>query len=497
MKRNIKTIYIVSIIAIVAFLGMQFYWLYTRYEYSVCEYEDKVEVSIGKAIDEYYAQRDGQVPAAHSGKHFRHVFDYSMENKTDESGNQHRFITVAARRFQPWRILGLESDRELTDAEQEDALRRAMLPGRSDVDSLVVSVVADNSPRDAANWSAAEAVALEFKNPFTVSGIDSLLTKKGIDANVKLVSTKEIVWTPGISRNTSFFSPSVTITVPYSPLERKSVEVHCSVPVIHILGDMLGTLMVVAIISIILIACLLWQFRIIFRLNQLDKMRNSFITTMVHELKRPVSTLKMCVSGLRNEEMMADPAIRAELLNETKNGLDRLSTSFSKMRDLTFNNSDQIPLNCEKIELPKLVRDIIGKMTLPADKKVLFSIEMDNNIEIFADKTHISNVLVNLMENSIKYSGEQVDIVITASRCSDGPVSINVSDNGDGISESDISKVFTRFYRGRAAKTDIPGMGLGLAYVKLLVEAHGGSISVESHTHGEEKGTRFIISIPQ
>ena len=137
------------------------------------------------------------------------------------------------------------------------------------------------------------------------------------------------------------------------------------------------------------------------------------------------------------------------------------------------------------------------KIALPPDKKVSFNVEMDNDIEIFADKIHLSNVLINLIENSIKYSGERVDIVINASKYGDGSVSINVGDNGNGIPESDRNKIFTSFYRGGMAKTDIPGMGLGLAYVKLLVEAHGGSISFESHTHGEEKGTKFIISIPQ
>ena len=497
MEKNIKTIFIVSIIAIVAFLGIQFYWLYTRYEYTVFEYEDKAFKTVHETIDEYYQNRDKCIAPELADKGYRFTVNYLMENKNDESGHQHRFITVTTRRFQPWRILGLESDRELTEAEQEEALRGAMLPGRSDVDSLVVSVAADNSPSDAANWSAGAAVAVEFKNPFTVSGIDSLLTKKGIDAYVKLVRTKEIVWAHSLLRNTSFFNPSITITVPYSPLERKSVEVYYSVPVIHILGDMLGTLIVATIISVILIVCLLWQFRIICRLNRLDKMRNSFVTTMVHELKRPISTLKMCVSGLRNQKMMADSTIREELLRDTKEGLDRLSTSFSKMRDLTFNNSNQIPINCETIRLSDLVNAINEKIVLPPEKKVSFNVEMDNNLEIVADKTHLSNVLINLIENSIKYSGERVDIVINASKYGDGSVSINVGDNGNGIPESDRNKIFTSFYRGGMAKTAIPGMGLGLAYVKLLVEAHGGSISFESHTHGEEKGTRFIINIPQ
>ena len=270
-----------------------------------------------------------------------------------------------------------------------------------------------------------------------------------------------------------------------------------AVPTSHILQNMWETLVIVAIISILLIFCLLWQFRIIFRLDRMDKMRNDFVTTMVHELKRPVSTLKMCVSGLRNKDMIADTDIREELLIEAKDGLDLLSTYFSKMRDLAFNNSEQIPLNCEKIVLPRLIETVISKTTVPTGKEVSFNIDMDDNIEIFADKTHISNVLINLIENAIKYSGDEVVITIGAAIGNDGTISIRVSDNGNGIPKVDLRKLFTRFFRGNAAKTDIPGLGLGLAYVKLLVEAHGGIISVTSHTGGLQKGTQFIIRIPQ
>lgn len=103
------------------------------------------------------------------------------------------------------------------------------------------------------------------------------------------------------------------------------------------------------------------------------------------------------------------------------------------------------------------------------------------------------NILTNLIENAIKYSGNSVAIKITASSITDG-CHIAVEDNGNGISSADSSKIFNRFYRGKASATDIPGMGLGLAYVKLLIEAHGGNISVESRVG---VGSTFNMIIPQ
>lgn len=497
MAKDIRVIYIASIIAIIAFLCMQFFWLFNRYEYSIREYQNKVTEEVLSVYNEYYQYRDGYVKKEWAGKGYRNMVNYSMDYKTDSVGNRHHFLTVAAWRFQPWRILGGEVDDDFSDAEIQKAYQLARQGLYPHVDSIVVEAVIDNSPNGAANWSAAEAVYLEFQNPFEVAAFDSLLVESRVDAQVALSAMPKIEWEHSVKINHSIFNPSVTIIIPYSPLEKKSVEVKCVVPAGYLLCNMWGTLVIVVLISILLIVCLLWQFKIIFRLDRLDKIRNNFVTTMVHELKRPVSTLKMCVSGLHNPAMMADFEIREELLRETKNSLDLLATSFSKMRDLTFNNCDQIPLNCEMILLRQLVDAIIGKMTWPTGKVVTFEIEIDGNVEIFVDRTHISNVLINLIENAIKYSGDVVKITVCASLGNDGSLSIAVRDNGNGISETDIDKIFARFYRGSAANTDIPGIGLGLAYVKLLVEAHGGSISVKSHTTHPDKGTQFIINIPQ
>lgn len=497
MTKDIRIIYIVSIIAIVAFLGMQFYWLFNRYEDSIREYQGVVAERVLEAINEYYRYRDTHVGKDMSGKGYRSMSQYAMEYKTDESGNRHHVISVQAWRFQPWRVLGVDADKPLSDADVQQALQLARGSRGCDIDSVSVSADMDDAPDEAAAWSAADAVAVELKNPFEIAGIDSLLTRRGIDAQVTLVNTNRIVWNRNVEIDPSIFDPTVTITVPYSPLEKKSVVMRCAVPADHLLHNMWVTLVLTAVITILLIVCLLWQFRIIFRLDRLEKMRSSFVTTMVHELKRPVSTLKMCVSGLRNREMMADSEVREELLMETKDALDLLSTCFSKMRDLTFNKSEQIPLSCGKIVLRQLVEAIIGKIALPAGKKVAFEIDVADDIEIFADRTHISNVLINLMENALKYSGDEVRVTVSADRDSDGTVAISVKDNGIGIPQADLSKLFTRFYRGRAAKTDIPGLGLGLAYVKLLVEAHGGSITVDSRTTGPEQGSHFLIRIPQ
>ncbi|MDE7350530.1 MAG: HAMP domain-containing histidine kinase, partial [Muribaculaceae bacterium] len=212
-----------------------------------------------------------------------------------------------------------------------------------------------------------------------------------------------------------------------------------------------------------------------------------------HELKRPISTLMMCVSGIENTHMMENPETKRELMRETRNALDNLSAYFSKLRDITFNNVEQIPLNIHSVNIHRLFSEVTSAIVIPADKSVVFVNDIDSALEVSADQTHLANILGNLVENAVKYSGRHVEIKAEASEFN-GIVHLRISDTGNGISSGDLRHIFKRFYRGKAAGGDQPGMGLGLAYVKLLVEAHGGDITVDSK---EGEGTCFTIKLPQ
>lgn len=394
MEKRIKALYIITIIAILSFLGMQVYWLYGRYEFSLSEYEASAYKTIRQTVTELNQSRQEQPDS--DGRTRTLQSKYSLNHSYDSVGSQ---VTV----------------------------------------------------------------------------------------------TDSIVWEPTVLRHASVFDPTIKVSVPYSELERKSVVVTCHLPVARIFHEMLGSLIIVALLSMFLIVCLVLQFATILKFSRLDNMRNSFITTMIHELKRPISTLKMCVSGLDNERMMEDPSIKKEILSETRTSLDNLSAYFSKLRDITFNNVEQIPLNIQTINLHDLFRAVADATLLPPEKTVVIRNDIDMTIEVSADRSHLYNILNNLVENAVKYSGRSVEITATASGI-DGYVEIAVSDNGSGISAGDIWHIFKRFYRGKASAGEQPGMGLGLAYVRLLVDAHGGEITVKSV---EGEGTCFTIRLPQ
>ena len=255
------------------------------------------------------------------------------------------------------------------------------------------------------------------------------------------------------------------------------------------------TLLITVLLSVFLIFCLVYQIQTIRKLRHIEAIRQEFLHMMIHELKRPISTLKMCVSFMGNERMMQDEESKKRILASSHNELDNLTSYFSKLRDITLSDATEIPLVKSRFSLRSLIEECIGKQNIPSGKEVKIGIVAESDVEAWADRMHIGNIICNLLENAIKYSREAVTIKIDYRMCKDSFLQITVADNGIGIAKADQRYVFDKFYRSETAKDKaILGIGLGLSYVKLLVEAHGGTITFEN-TEGE--GTTFTILIPQ
>lgn len=496
MEHRIKSLYIITIIAILSFLAMQAYWLFSRYEFALRDYEQELAARIISCVDDYNTirskssdPRPDSVPRPSYDEITLPTFGLSLHY--GDTVTTTRTAKIYTYRTSAYDILGLDPSTPLTEELKDKALALADYQKMEPVDSAIYD--ASGAKDENMAWAATQNVRIERECRFTIEGIDSVLRKSGVDASTTLVRADSMMWDNIVTYHVSSFAPRISLIIPYSQLQGKSVEIVSAISPFSVLPGMTRTLVISVILSALLILCLLLQFSTVLRLSRLDRMRTGFITTMIHELKRPISTLKMCVSGLDNERMMAQPGVRHELLSETRLALDNLSAYFSKLRDITFNDVEQIPLNIRSINLRPIVDAAAASAAIPPGKSVTFRNGIDPAIELMADRTHLANILSNLIENAIKYSGSAVEITASATE-TDGNVNLIIADNGNGISPADLRHIFKRFYRGRAAAGEQPGMGLGLTYVRLLVQAHGGQIAVDST---EGTGTRFTITLPQ
>jgi len=281
----------------------------------------------------------------------------------------------------------------------------------------------------------------------------------------------------------------------YSPFEYKGVEIIASIPSPPLFGRMAVQFLLSLTLILLLTGCLILQIKTILKQKKINEMREDFVNAMIHELKRPVQTLKTFISFLGNKNMPSDELITEQVIQDSMFELDNLSAYLKKLKDMIHADSDATSLQISRFNLMELIEKIIRLVNCPAEKDVKISASYEMESEwIEADMVHVANVVNNLIENAIKYSIQQVDIEIKAA-LKGKQLHLTISDNGIGIPYSEQEKIFAKFYRGsNFSDKNIPGIGLGLSYVKLIVEAHKGKISLLSEI---EKGTTVTLCLPQ
>lgn len=491
MDNKIKLLYSVTIASIIGLIAVQCVWLYKQYRYSLEAQENVAFSRMEQAMTSYRdiridkdSHRDTTV-LSRSGININHEHDPSLKTKKAS-------ITLLFEDRDIRRLLGLPPDAEIT---AEAGIKAHDFLNSRPLDSISSTSVKrfeiPDIPVKTDLWSVVDDVVLEHGCPFTKEGIDSIIDRKGFGFHTRLTETDTMMWRPQIIHAGKISNQSIKVILPYSTLERKAVVFTCRIPVADVVKSMGAVLLVSCLVSLLLTICLVWQIRTIRHLVRADSVRNSFVHTMIHELKRPISTLKLCISSLENPNMKE---CHGEITADCRTAVNNLSDYFSRLRDITFNESRQIPLDLSSCDLRGMMDSVIERTVIPSGKNVAIINRCDSATCVVADRLHLSQMVANLIENAVKYSGDSVEITVDCGSDDEG-VYITVSDTGNGIGESDMKRIFDKFYRSAAAmQSNVPGVGLGLAYVRLLAESHGGTVEVSSR---EGKGSTFTITLPQ
>ena len=485
MEKRIKILHWLTIVAIIAFCLMQCYWLYNRYVYTLENHEEALYKSVLNVMQE---ERNIRKSIKRPDISILTSTKISASTQAETSGIQSTVFDIYV----------VDANKvDLSEVSNADIKEIIRLYETSNSDGIThYNFAITDKPTDPNEYDALERFTIDVRNPFQLSSLDSLLNKRGLDVvNISREKADSMIWLPTRTERTSILSPQITITYPFDIFEGELVSITLSVGISPVIAKMTDLLVLSLVLSILLITCLVAQIATIRKQRKLEELRQDFIHTMIHELKRPISTLKMCVSFMRNEKLMQDKESKEAIIADSSNELDNLSSYFSKLRDLTFNDATEIPLTLSAFNLHDTIEECISKLSIPTGKKAEINILSKEDIILTADKMHIGNIISNLLENSIKYSGESVKIDIDYRENSNDSVCITVKDNGFGIAKTDVNYIYDKFFRSSSALgKDIPGMGLGLAYVKQLVQAHRGNIVMESE---EGVGTIFTINLPQ
>jgi signal transduction histidine kinase len=249
------------------------------------------------------------------------------------------------------------------------------------------------------------------------------------------------------------------------------------------------------ILIIVLLAFAFWYLiRTIISLRSIEEMKDDFTNNMTHELKTPIAVTYSAVDAMLNFRQGEDKGKREQYLKICEEQLKRLSGLVEKILSMSMERRKTLAMNKEDVALRPMIESMAKEFQLKSDKKMTFIIDISpEDMTIHADPMHISNAISNIIDNSIKYSGDEVEFRIKAYHQADRDI-IVLSDNGIGISEENQKRIFDKFYRvGHGNRYDVSGYGLGLYYVHQIIQRHEGSIDVESTVN---KGTTFTIILP-
>jgi len=229
-------------------------------------------------------------------------------------------------------------------------------------------------------------------------------------------------------------------------------------------------------------------------IRRLEIMRRDFVANVSHELKTPLTSIKGFVETLL-EGALEDKENSVNFLKIINSHADRLNTLINDLLDLSHIESNTVKLKVESFNLAQLVSQVISGFRAQIKKKAVeISFSLLDELELFADKSKIEQVLTNLINNAIKYNKENGFVKIYTEELPD-KLKIIIEDSGPGIPARDIPRIFERFYRvDKARSRELGGTGLGLSIVKHIVELHSGGVGVEST---EGFGSKFWFTIPK
>ena len=249
------------------------------------------------------------------------------------------------------------------------------------------------------------------------------------------------------------------------------------------------------ILTALLIIIFTYTIMIILKQKKLSAIKNDFINNMTHELKTPISTISLASQMLHDNSISNSPKVTEHISDIILQESKRLSFQVEKVLQMAVFNEGRLKLKFREFHFNDLAENVVKNYELKVKNKdgVLTTELLAENDLIKGDEVHVTNVMFNLLDNAVKYSKEAPEINIKTENKNECLV-ISVKDNGIGIPKEHLEQIFERFFRVPTGNVhDVKGFGLGLHYVKKIIESHNGKIYAESTLN---KGTKFVINFP-
>lgn len=470
MLKKFKILTAIILFSLFGIVGIMGVWLLDNYRYRRELVIADIDRSLFNTIQHYYDAHEPEIKDKRNS-HFQ-----EMGSKLSKGLSKRNYFVDSTVLVEVWDSIADERFDEKAKNRDRKSYRNA--------NAIMPSYMLQNLRFD--DSTLAELSDLLVEN----------LKLKGLDIGVELES-KIIEGRPfrrgGVNIDEKGFMTSRPVMV--NPSESQFIVAKFKEPVLYILGKMFLQI----ILAILIFGALLGGFfYLLWTINKQNKMallRKSFVNNMTHELKTPVATVMAAIEAIQRYSAKDDKEKTAKYLQISNRELNHLAGMIDKVLRLDVDETEGVVIQKDNVVINTLLTECLEVAKLSSEKPIKVNVNLPHEpLMIQGDYGHLKNVFNNLLDNAIKYSKEIVDLDIQAYEEGQNVI-VSISDKGlgiDSIYQKDIFDMFFRVPNGNLHP--VKGFGLGLPYVKQIIEKHGGQVKVESKL---DKGSCFSILIPK
>ena len=526
---------------IIATIGVQFYWNYKNYEENKRQVTNEIQLSLDNAVEEYYSSlaKSDFLTIIDNNSNSVAIFKNPL-NLIKEKSYKSKSIGNIINKIKPNNSekekprasinnLKFTFDENLSKEKIDSMMISAkdfVIEFNSNLDSLnnkkkdsveVLNQITDkkkgfNLNSDGANKvikyfrgkKAADSLKL-IKNlkPIFISFLDQSVEYEKIDSLIEIQLQKK-----GIELTTSFHhlkndtlfhqTKDSLLATEKKYLRSKSTFVKDNEafklvynnPSIAALKRSSFGILLSLLLSLAVISSLFYLLKIINQQKELAAIKNDLISNITHEFKTPIATISAAIEAIKNFNVLEDPEKTSKYLSMSSIQINKLHQMVEKLLETAMLDSEQLVLKKETVDIVDIAEKVVYKHQILAHKKELSFFTTLQPCYANVDVFHFENVISNLIDNAVKYGGNQIEMNISSVL---NTIEITVVDDGNGIEKNQKEKIFDKFYRVPKGNThDVKGFGIGLYYCKKIIEKHEGFIGLTS----DKSKTIFKITIP-
>ncbi len=259
--------------------------------------------------------------------------------------------------------------------------------------------------------------------------------------------------------------------------------------------EMIWFILGAIIFTIIITTAFFITVRTLLKQKKLSEIKSDFINNMTHEFKTPLATISLAVDALKNEKVAGNREKSDYFTGIIKEENKRMNKQVETILQAALLDKKEVQLNMKRLLAHDIIINVLNNINLQVEEKggtIDVELEAENDL-ILADEVHFTNVINNLLDNAVKYSKDNLHIKLSTKNAGNH-LKIKIEDNGIGMNKETLHRIFEKFYRAHTGNVhNVKGFGLGLSYVKTMIDAHHGTIKAESVLG---KGSSFTISLP-